>query len=68
MSGVSFLPFSDHTYRQAPYQDIDEDTYKELIRKMPTQVSWARLKEYEFTDTTTASQELNCSAGGCEIL
>ena len=68
MSGVSFLPFSDHTYRQAPYQDIDESTYDKLVSRMPSQVSWALLKNYELTDTTTASQELNCTAGGCEIL
>ena len=68
MSGVSFLPFSDHTYRQAPYQDIDESTYEDLLGKMPSEVSWGLLKNYELSDTTTASQELNCTAGGCEIL
>ena len=68
MSGVSFLPFSDHTYRQAPYQDIDKDTYDALLKTMPSDVSWGLLKNYELSDTTTASQELNCTAGGCEIL
>ena len=68
MSGVSFLPFSDHTYRQAPYQDIDKDTYDALLETMPTEVSWGLLRNYELSDTTTASQELNCTAGGCEIL
>ena len=67
MSGVSFLPFSEHTYKQAPYQDIQKDEYELLIKKMPTGVEWAKLSEYEKTDMTIASQELACSAGFCEI-
>ena len=68
MSGVSFLPFSDHIYRQAPYQDCSKEEYEIMLDQMPTEVSWDLLKNYEFSDTTTASQELNCTAGGCEIL
>jgi ribonucleoside-diphosphate reductase alpha chain len=68
MSGVSFLPFSDHTYRQAPYQDCTEEEYKELLTKMPKDVNWALLSEYEEQDMTTSSQELACAAGGCEII
>lgn len=67
MSGVSFLPFSDHTYRQAPYQDCSEEEYKELLAKMPKDVDWGLLSEYEEQDMTTSSQELACVAGGCEI-
>ena len=68
MSGVSFLPFSDHTYKQAPYQDCDEKMYKEILNKMPKVVDWSLLGEYEKTDMTIGSQELACSAaGGCEI-
>tara|TARA_B100000902_G_scaffold377698_1_gene410220 strand:- start:9412 stop:11343 length:1932 start_codon:yes stop_codon:yes gene_type:complete len=68
MSGVSFLPFSDHTYKQAPYQDCDEKVYKEILNKMPKVVDWSLLGEYEKTDMTIGSQELACSAaGGCEI-
>jgi len=67
MSGVSFLPFSDHTYRQAPYQDCSEEEYKDLLAKMPKDVDWAMLSEYEEQDMTTSSQELACVAGGCEI-
>ena len=67
MSGVSFLPFSEHTYTQAPYQDIQKDEYELLIKKMPTEVEWSKLSEYEKTDMTIASQELACSAGFCEI-
>jgi len=68
MSGVSFLPFSDHVYKQAPYQDTDEAGYKELLAKMPKDVDWAKLSDYEKIDHTIASQELACSAGGCEII
>ena len=67
MSGVSFLPFSDHTYRQAPYQDCDEAQYKEMISKMPKSVDWKKLAEYETQDMTIGAQELACTAGNCEI-
>ena len=67
MSGVSFLPFSEHTYKQAPYQDIQKDEYEILIKKMPKEVEWSKLSDYEKTDMTIASQELACAAGFCEI-
>ena len=67
MSGVSFLPFSEHTYKQAPYQDIQKNEYELLIKKMPKQVEWSKLSDYEKTDMTIASQELACAAGFCEI-
>ena len=67
MSGVSFLPFSEHTYKQAPYQDIQKDEYEVLIKKMPKEVEWSKLSDYEKTDMTIASQELACAAGFCEI-
>ena len=67
MSGVSFLPFSEHTYKQAPYQDCNEKEYKDLLNKMPTSVDWNKLSEYEKSDMTVGSQELACSAGSCEI-
>ena len=69
MSGVSFLPFSDHTYRQAPYQDCTKEEYVALQKQMPKDIDWAALKDYEEQDMTTSSQELACSAdGGCEIV
>jgi ribonucleoside-diphosphate reductase alpha chain len=69
ISGISFLPFSDHSYRQAPYQDCSEEEYKELLEKMPKNVNWGALTEYETKDYTSASQEFACtSAGGCEIV
>ena len=67
MSGVSFLPFSDHTYAQAPYQDCSEEEYKELLNKMPKDVDWSKLAEYEQSDMTVGAQELACAAGFCEI-
>jgi len=69
ISGISFLPFSDHSYRQAPYQDCSEKEYKELVKQMPKNVNWGTLAEYETKDYTSASQEFACtSAGGCEIV
>ena len=69
MSGVSFLPFSEHVYVQAPYQDCTKEEYEAMLAKMPKEVDWTKLAEYEKTDTTVASQELACSAsGGCEII
>ena len=67
MSGVSFLPFSEHTYQQAPYQDCSEKEYKELVNKMPKNIDWNKLSDWESIDMTTASQELACVAGACEI-
>ena len=67
MSGVSFLPFSDHVYKQAPYQDIEKEEYEAFSAKMPRSIDWNKLKDYEKTDTTTGAQELACVAGGCEV-
>jgi ribonucleoside-diphosphate reductase alpha chain len=63
LSGISFLPFSDHTYQQAPFQDITEEEYKKWMEKMPENVDWNQLSEYEKSDMTTGSQELACSGG-----
>jgi ribonucleoside-diphosphate reductase alpha chain len=68
MSGVSFLPFSDHVYRQAPYQDCTEEEYTKLKAEMPANVDWIKLTEYENKDMTVGSQELACAAGFCEIV
>jgi ribonucleoside-diphosphate reductase alpha chain len=69
ISGISFLPFSEHTYRQAPYQDCTKKEYDELLVKIPKKVDWTTLSNYEQQDYTIASQELACSAeGGCEIV
>ena len=67
MSGVSFLPYSDHNYKQAPYQDCDEKTYNELKKELPDKVDWSLLSKYENTDMTEGAQELACVSGVCEI-
>ena len=68
MSGVSFLPFADHSYRQAPYQDCSKQEYEKLLKSMPDDIDWKKLCEYEETDMTAGSQELACSADGCEVV
>ena len=68
VSGISFLPFSEHTYQQAPYQDIDEDQYKDWVKKMPKKVDWSKLQDFEKEDTTSGGRELACTAGVCEVV
>jgi ribonucleoside-triphosphate reductase len=68
MSGVSFLPFSDHTYQQAPYQDCDQSEYDIMSQAMPKDIDWSKLSEYEQQDNTIGSQELACVGGACEIV
>lgn len=67
ISGISFLPFSDHVYKQAPYQDCSREQYISLCSKMPEHVDWTNLHTYEKEDTTTSTHELACTAGNCEI-
>ena len=68
LSGISFLPFSDHSYKQAPYQDIKKEDYSELLKDMPPVIDWTELQMYEQGDTTTGSQELACAGGVCEVV
>ena len=68
MSGVSFLPHSDHSYQQAPYQEIDKVEYKELLSKMPTRIDWSELSDYESEDNTVSMQTMACSGDSCEIV
>lgn len=68
MSGVSFLPYSDHIYEQQPYEDIDEAIYNKLSENMPKKIVWDDLVKYENTDMTVGSQELSCSSvEGCSL-
>lgn len=68
MSGVSFLPHSEHSYQQAPYQDITEEQYNELMSRMPKSINWEELGVFEHgEDNVTSTQELACVAGSCEI-
>ena len=67
-SGISFLPHSDHTYQQAPYQDVEKAEYLELKAMQPKSIDWSKLADYEQEDNTTGTQELSCTAGVCEIV
>ncbi|QOI67421.1 ribonucleotide reductase [Streptomyces phage Beuffert] len=68
VSGISFLPHSEHTYQQAPYQDISTQEYNEWVDRMPKDVDWDMLSSYEVEDTTTGTQELACTAGACDVV
>ena len=68
MSGVSFLPFNEHTYQQAPYQDCGKSDYEMLKSVMPKRIDWTKLSEYENEDNTSGSQTLACSGDSCEIV
>tara|TARA_R100001509_G_scaffold35978_1_gene19116 strand:+ start:9597 stop:11489 length:1893 start_codon:yes stop_codon:yes gene_type:complete len=68
MSGVSFLPYDDHIYQQAPYQECSKDEYKELMKTMPKSIDWTKLSEYESEDTTKSSQTFACTGESCEIV
>ena len=66
-SGVSLLPYSDHVYQQAPYEDATDEMFAELVAKMPKDIDWEDLGNYEKEDNTIGSQELACVGGACEI-
>ena len=68
ISGVSFLPYADHSYQQAPYQEITEDEYKEWMNKTVHEINWDLITEYEKEDMTENTKELACTAGACEII
>jgi ribonucleoside-diphosphate reductase alpha chain len=68
MSGVSFLPYNEHTYQQAPYQEVGKSDYEMLLSLMPERIDWARLSEYEKEDTTKSSQTYACTGEVCEVV
>ena len=68
MSGVSFLPHSDHNYVQPPYQDCSKEEYEGLLATMPESIDWSKLSEYEDEDNTAGSQTMACSGDTCEIV
>jgi ribonucleoside-triphosphate reductase len=68
VSGVSFLPHSDHSYQQAPYEDCTEEIYLEALANMPESVNWDRIKEYELTDTTRGMKTMACTGDVCEMV
>jgi len=67
-SGISFLPFSDHTYQQAPYQDIESEDYLEWKGRVPASLDWDKFSLYEKEDNTSGSRELACTADACEVV
>ena len=68
VSGISFLPYSDHSYKQAPYQEITYNEYRKWLKKTTDVVDWSKITEYETEDNTENTKELACSAGTCEII
>lgn len=68
LSGVSFLPYSDHVYRQAPYQECTETEYLKMVEKMPKELRWDDLSYYETEDGTAGTQTLSCTADSCEVV
>lgn len=68
ISGISFLPHSDHSYKQAPYQDCTKDQYNALLAKMPKNFDWSELKNYEKEDKTVGTQTFACSGDKCELV
>jgi ribonucleoside-diphosphate reductase alpha chain len=68
MSGVSFLPYNEHTYQQAPYQEVGKSDYESLLALMPEKIDWSKLAEFEAEDNTSGMQTLACSGDSCEIV
>ena len=68
MSGVSFLPYNDHTYQQAPYQECSKHDYETLLSCMPESLDWSKLAEYEQGDNTVAMQTMACTGDSCELV
>jgi ribonucleoside-triphosphate reductase len=68
MSGVSFLPYSEHTYQQAPYQEVSEEVYNKATEAMPKEIDWTGLSAYESDDQTKGTSTFACSGDTCEIV
>ena len=68
MSGVSFLPFNEHTYQQAPYQECVATDYHILLDQMPRSIDWNKLSEYEQEDNTSGMQTMACTGDVCEMV
>jgi ribonucleoside-triphosphate reductase len=67
LTGVSFLPYTEHSYAQAPYQPVSEEEYNAALSEFPQSIDWNELSLYEQEDNTEGAQTLACTAGGCEI-
>ena len=68
MSGVSFLPFNEHTYQQAPYQDCTDEEFYDMVDKSPVSIDWTQLSAYEATDNTSGMQTMACTGDVCEMV
>jgi ribonucleoside-diphosphate reductase alpha chain len=69
VSGISFLPHSDHSYKQAPYQEVTKEEYEDLLSKMPKEIRWQDLSFYETEDGTSTNATLACTSdGNCELV
>jgi len=68
VSGVSFLPHSEHTYKQAPYQECNREEFEKLAESAPKVINWEELSNYEVTDSTAGSQTMACGPDGCEVV
>ena len=68
VSGVSFLPHSDHSYQQAPYQEVKKSDYERVKELMPEDIDWTKLSDYEREDSTKGMQTFACSGDSCEIV
>jgi ribonucleoside-diphosphate reductase alpha chain len=67
-AGIAFLPYNDHVYKQAPYQECTKEQYEKLVSIMPKELNWNNLKKYEKEDTTKSSHELACTGNKCEFV
>ena len=68
MSGVSFLPFNEHTYQQAPYQECTQENFYDMVDKSPANIDWTKLSTYEQTDNTSGMQTMACTGDVCEMV
>jgi ribonucleoside-diphosphate reductase alpha chain len=68
VSGISFLPHTDHVYEQAPFEAITKEVWAEMVKLIPNNINWDELAQYEHEDTTTSSHSLACVGGSCEIV
>jgi ribonucleoside-diphosphate reductase alpha chain len=68
ISGISFLPYSEHTYAQAPYQECSKEEYEALLAETPTNIDWSELQDFEKEDNTAGSQTYACSGDSCEVV
>jgi len=67
VSGIAFLPFSGHSYRQAPYQSVSKEEHDKLLAAMPKNVDWSKLGQFEIEDNTQMEKTMACNGDSCEM-